>query len=335
MAMDRHDKEKEVASVFLSALYADVISSVHISQGSVLLLEAADDLVVGILDAVDILSLFVARAVVDDILPPAFLSRGRKVLPESSKGVQVIQTAERATFQLLIMQNLWRNAGGGSTHVTVEEVKKSEEGIVSSSQNFEGFGRLSEALDDLSLDIPSAKVLFFESLVPKAISGGWLNSSFLISSGENGDAKGEDTEKARHFKEDAATIIHENFHSDDISELIHSLEELAAPEFYPAFLKKLTTLAMDRKNGEKEMAFVLLSALHTEIFSSEDTVCGFVLLLETADDTALDVLDASNELALFLARAVIDDVLIPFNLEEICSKLPPNCSGAETVHMAR
>ncbi|KAI3934158.1 hypothetical protein MKW92_043150 [Papaver armeniacum] len=124
MAMDRHDKEKEVASVLLSALYADVISSVHISQGSVLLLEAADDLVLGILDAVDILALFVARAVVDDILPPAFLSRAKKVLPESSKGVQVIQTADRATFQLLIMQNLWRNAGGGSTHVTVEEVKK-------------------------------------------------------------------------------------------------------------------------------------------------------------------------------------------------------------------
>ncbi|KAI3934157.1 hypothetical protein MKW92_043149 [Papaver armeniacum] len=143
------------------------------------------------------------------------------------------------------------------------------------------------------------------------------------------------TEKVRHFKEEAITIIHENFHSDDIPELIHSLEELAAPEFYPVFLKKLITLAMDRKNREKEMASVLLSALHTEIFSSEDIVCGFVLLHETAEDTALDVLDASNELALFLARAVIDDVLIPLNLEEISSKLPPNCSGAETVHMAR
>ncbi|KAI3871445.1 hypothetical protein MKW92_039435 [Papaver armeniacum] len=182
-----------------------------------------------------------------------------------------------------------------------------EEGLVSSSQMVKGFGRLSEALDDLSLDIPSAKVLFFESLVPKAISGGWLNSSFLISFGENGDAKGEDTEKVKHFKEEAVTIIHENSHSDDMPELIHSLEELAAPEFYPVFLKKLITLAMDRINREKEMASVLVSALHTEIFSSVDTVCGFVLLLETAKDTALD---ASNELALFLAKAVIDDRLL-------------------------
>ncbi|KAI3953611.1 hypothetical protein MKW92_039868, partial [Papaver armeniacum] len=78
MAMDRYDKEKEMASVLMSALYADVISLVHISQGFVLLLEAADDLVVDILDAVDVLSLFVAKAVVDDILPPAFLSKAKK-----------------------------------------------------------------------------------------------------------------------------------------------------------------------------------------------------------------------------------------------------------------
>jgi len=83
------------------------------------------------------------------------------------------------------------------------------------------------------------------------------------------------------------------------------------------------------------MASVLLSALHIEIFSTEDIVNGFFMLLESAEDTALDILDASNELALFMARAVIDDVLAPLNLEEIGSKLQPNCSGSETVHMAR
>ncbi|KAI4374601.1 hypothetical protein MLD38_012580 [Melastoma candidum] len=92
---------------------------------------------------------------------------------------------------------------------------------------------------------------------------------------------------------------------------------------------------MDRKNREKEMASILLSALHIEIFSTEDIVKGFVMLLETAEDTALDILDASNELALFLARAVMDDVLVPLNLEEIGSNLPTNCSGSETVRMAR
>ncbi|KAL5991225.1 Peptide chain release factor 1, mitochondrial [Asimina triloba] len=393
MAMDRHDKEKEMTSVLLSALYADVISSDQISQGFLMLLESADDLALDILDAVDILALFIARAVVDDILPPAFLTRARKKLPESSKGLQVIQTAEKSYLSAPHHAEFVERRWGGSTHVTVEEVKRkiavllkeyvesgdtaeacrcirelgvsffhhevvkkaltlametnsaeplilkllkeaAEEGLISSSQMVKGFGRLSESLDDLSLDIPSAKSTF-QLLVPKAISEGWLDAGFLNSAGAAGEFQDDEDDKVRQYKEEAVTIIHEYFLSDDIPELIRSLEDLAAPEFNPIFLKKLITLAMDRKNREKEMASVLLSALHTEIFTTEDIVNGFVMLLESAEDTALDILDASNELALFLARAVIDDILVPLNLEEISSKLPPNCSGSETAHMAR
>ncbi|PPD82256.1 hypothetical protein GOBAR_DD20813 [Gossypium barbadense] len=367
IAMDRHDKEKEMASVLLSSLYADVISPNQIRDGFVMLLDAADDLAVDILDAVNILALFVARAVVDEILPPAFLTRAKKTLPESSKGYQVLQTAEKSYLSAPHHAELLERRWGGSIHVTVEEMKKkiadllreyvesgdtfeacrcirelgvsffhhevvkralvlameiqaaellmlkllkeaAEEGLISSSQMVKGFARLAESLDDLALDIPSAKTLF-QSIVPKAISEGWLDASFTKSSCEDGE--------------------------DDIPELIRSLEDLGLPEFNPIFLKKLVTLALDRKNREKEMASVLLSALHIEIFSTEDIVNGFVMLLESAEDTALDILDASTELALFLARAVIDDVLAPLNLDEIASKLSPNCSGSETIRMAR
>lgn len=393
MAMDRHDKEKEMASVLLSALYADVITSSQICQGFFILLESADDLEVDILDAVDILALFVARAVVDDILPPAFITKARKMLPESSKGFQVLQTAEKSYLSAPHHAELVERRWGGSTHLTVEEVKKkiaellreyvesgdtteacrcirqlgvsffhhevvkrglvlameistaeplitkllkeaAEEGLISSSQMVKGFARLAESLDDLALDIPSAKTSF-KLLVGNAISECWLDASFLKSSGEDGNVKNEDDDNLRRYKEEVVIIIHEYFLSDDIPELIRNLEDLGAPQFNPIFLKRLITLAMDRKNREKEMASVLLSALHIEIFSTEDIANGFVMLLESAEDTALDILDASNELALFLARAVIDDVLAPLNLEEIASRLPENCSGSETVRVAR
>lgn len=399
MAMDRHDKEKEMASVLLSALYSDVITPTHISQGFFMLLESADDLAVDILDAVDILALFVARAVVDDILPPAFLDRAKRTLSESSrgelsKGLQAIETAEKSYLSAPHHAELVERRWGGTTHITVEEVKRkisnllreyiesgdteeacrcirelgvpffhhevvkralvlgmetqtseqlilkllkeaSEEGLISSSQMVKGFSRLAETLDDLILDIPSAKATF-QSLVPKAISEGWLDPSFLNPAGVDGEYRSEADEKLARYKEEIVTIIHEYFLSDDIPELIRSLEDLAVPEYNPVFIKKLITLALDRKNREKEMASVLLSALRMEIFSADDVVDGFTMLLESAEDTALDILDASNELALFIARAVIDDVLVPLHLDEILSKLPSKtCSGSETVHTAR
>ncbi|XP_020676302.2 LOW QUALITY PROTEIN: programmed cell death protein 4-like [Dendrobium catenatum] len=373
MAMDRHAKEKEMASVLLSALYADVISASQISHGFIILLESAEDLAVDILDAVEVLALFVARAVVDDIIPPAFLNRAKKMLPENSKGLQVIETAEKSYLSAPHHAELVERKWGGSTHLTVDEVKKkisyllreyiesgdtaeacrcirelgvsffhhevvkravtlametpasqplifklleeaAEEGLISSSQMIKGFYRLAESLDDLTLDIPSAQAIF-QQLVPKAISQGWLDPSFKFPDADKDSSDVED-EKIKRFKEESVIIIHEYFLSDDIPELIRSLEDLAAPQYYPIFIKKLITIALDRKNREKEMASVLLSALAMDIFSIRRYIKIYIL---------------------FLARAVIDDVLAPLNLEqkEIKRKLLPNCSGSETVHSAR
>ncbi|MBA0644156.1 hypothetical protein Goklo_028360 [Gossypium klotzschianum] len=344
MAMDRHDKEKEMASVLLSSLYADVISPPQIRDGFVMLLESADDLAVDILDAVDILALFVSRAVVDEILPPAFITRAKKTLPESSKGYQVLQTAEKSYLSAPHHAELLERRWGGSTHVTVEEMKKKIADLlreyVESGDTFEACRCIRElgvsffhhevvkrALV-LAMEIQTAEP-FMLKLLKEAAEEGLISSSQMVKGFARED------KKLDRYKKEIVTIIHEYFLSDDIPELIRSLEDLGLPEYNPIFLKKLITLAMDRKNREKEMASVLLSALHIEIFSTEDIANGFVMLLESAEDTALDILDASNELALFLARAVIDDVLVPLNLEEITSKLPPNCSGSETVRMAR
>ncbi|MBA0639294.1 hypothetical protein Goklo_022337 [Gossypium klotzschianum] len=344
IAMDRHDKEKEMASVLLSSLYADVISPNQIRDGFVMLLDAADDLAVDILDAVNILALFVARAVVDEILPPAFLTRAKKTLPESSKGYQVLQTAEKSYLSAPHHAELLERRWGGSIHVTVEEMKKKIADLlreyVESGDTFEACRCIRElgvsffhhevvkrALV-LAMEIQAAELLMLK-LLKEAAEEGLISSSQMVK----GFAREE--KRLRRYKEEVVTIIHEYFLSDDIPELIRSLEDLGLPEFNPIFLKKLVTLALDRKNREKEMASVLLSALHIEIFSTEDIVNGFVMLLESAEDTALDILDASTELALFLARAVIDDVLAPLNLDEIASKLSPNCSGSETIRMAR
>ncbi|PKI58076.1 hypothetical protein CRG98_021569, partial [Punica granatum] len=95
MAMDRPDNEKEMAAVLLSALYSDIIEPQQLYKGFRKLLESADDLIVDTPDTVDVLSLFVARAVVDDILPPSFLTKQMAYLPKDSKGFEVLKKAEK------------------------------------------------------------------------------------------------------------------------------------------------------------------------------------------------------------------------------------------------
>ncbi|RXH88028.1 hypothetical protein DVH24_037673 [Malus domestica] len=93
--MDRHDKEKEMAAVLLSGLYADYIDPRQVYKGFCKLVESADDFIVDIPDTVDVLALFIARDVVDGILPPAFLKKQMNYLPKDSKGIKVLKRAEK------------------------------------------------------------------------------------------------------------------------------------------------------------------------------------------------------------------------------------------------
>lgn len=106
MAMDKHDKEKEMAALLLSSLYGDVISPSQVYKGFSKLVECVDDLAVDIPNVVDLLALFIARAIVDDILPPIFLTKQLTILPKDSKGIKVIKRTEKGylLYQSLIMQ---------------------------------------------------------------------------------------------------------------------------------------------------------------------------------------------------------------------------------------
>ncbi|KAK9121964.1 hypothetical protein Syun_019581 [Stephania yunnanensis] len=380
MAMDRCDKEKEMAAVLLSTLYSNVIDPPQVYKGFSKLVESTDDLVVDIPDAVDILAVFVARAVVDDILPPAFLNKQMESIPKESKGGEVITRADKvylsAPLHIEIVERKW----GGGKDKTVDDVKAkindllkeyvvsgdkaeafrcikdlkvpffhheivkrvlimameklksedmlldllketAEQGIINSSQMTKGFSRLIDGIDDLSLDILSAKEIL-RSYISKAASEGWLCASSLKPISLQQENRVEE-DAARQFKIQVHSIIQEYFLSGDILEVIEGLQlenKSCSPELNAIFVKKLITMAMDRKNREKEMASVLLSSL---CFSVDDFVHGFLMLIEAAADTALDIPTVVDDLAMFLARAVTDEVISPQHLEEIGSQ----CTG--------
>ncbi|KAF0912563.1 hypothetical protein E2562_015257 [Oryza meyeriana var. granulata] len=374
VAMDRHDREKEMAAVLLSSLYGDVIDRPQVYKGFGKLTESCDDLSVDTPDAVDILAVFVARAIVDDILPPAFLAKQLPCLPDGCKGAEVLHRAEKSYLSVPHHGEIILQRWGGSKSITVEEAKAkiadileeylaagdrgeacrcirglkipffhhdivkraltlamersgaaeglildllksaSDEGVINESQITKGFNRLIDSVDDLTLDVPNARRLL-KSMILKASSEGWLCASSLKPLGpEPKKAVVEDDAAVRQFKAKALSIIKEYFLTGDIIEVVSSLEaeNYACSSYNAIFVKKLITAAMDRKSREKEMASVLLSSL---CMPPEDVVSGFHLLIESAEDAALDNPAIVEDLTMFFARSVVDEVIAPSDLE--------------------
>ncbi|KAG2320970.1 hypothetical protein Bca52824_014183 [Brassica carinata] len=377
MAMDRNDKEKEMAAFLLSTLYADVIDPPEVYRGFNKLVASADDLSVDIPDAVDVLAVFVARAIVDDILPPAFLKKQMNLLPDDSKGVEVLKKAEKSYLAAPLHAEVVEKRWGGADNWTAEDVKGRinellkeyvmsgdkkeafrcikglkvpffhheivkralimamerqkaqvklldllkeavEVGLINTTQVTKGFSRIIDSIEDLSLDIPEARSVL-QSFISKAASEGWLCASSLktLSSGE----KLLENSSANVFKDKAKSIVREYFLSGDTSEVVHCLEtepSASSSQLRAIFVKYLITLAMDRKKREKEMACVLVCSLG---FPAKDVRSAFSMLIESADDTALDNPVVVEDLAMFLARAVVDEVLAPRDLEELGSSV--------------
>ena len=74
MSCDKGDRERELVSQLLSALYPDIFSSNTIGKGFERLFEIVGEIEKDCPAAKTIIATFLARAVVDEILPPSFLA---------------------------------------------------------------------------------------------------------------------------------------------------------------------------------------------------------------------------------------------------------------------
>lgn len=74
MSFDRKDLERERVSKLLSTGYPEIFSANTIGKGFERLFELIDDIEKDVPNSRDMLSTFLARAVVDEIIPPSFLA---------------------------------------------------------------------------------------------------------------------------------------------------------------------------------------------------------------------------------------------------------------------
>ncbi|KAG6970152.1 hypothetical protein JG688_00005010 [Phytophthora aleatoria] len=111
-------------------------------------------------------------------------------------------------------------------------------------------------------------------------------------------------------------ILEEYFTSGDADEVLSSLNDLDEPEFNYEVVKRAITMAMDKNDKERELASRLLSTLYLDGLTAGQVLMGFRRVLLLAGDLQIDIPTAKNMLAIFCARAVVDEILPPSFLED-------------------
>ncbi|KAL7685841.1 putative programmed cell death protein [Plasmopara halstedii] len=111
-------------------------------------------------------------------------------------------------------------------------------------------------------------------------------------------------------------VLEEYFISGDADEVLSSLNDLDEPEFNYEVVKRSITMAMDRNDKERELTSRLLSALYLDGLTAGQVLMGFRRVLLLAGDLQIDIPCAKNMLAIFCARAVVDEILPPSFLED-------------------
>jgi programmed cell death protein 4 len=119
LSMDKGPRERELTSRLLTCLHPTPLSMEGMEEGFEKLLDSLEDLSTDVPDATTMVASFLARAVVDEVLPPAFMSEQNNARP----GDPVIEKAvgllsrEHCTARL---ERIWGPGDGRP----VEELKK-------------------------------------------------------------------------------------------------------------------------------------------------------------------------------------------------------------------
>jgi len=113
------------------------------------------------------------------------------------------------------------------------------------------------------------------------------------------------------FKQRVKGILDEYFVGGVAEEVERALIEIDHPEFHHEFVKATISRALDLHDRERELASNLLPYLYPNVIKHNKIVEGFTTLLERIEDFKLDIPNAPEYLSMFLARAVVDDLLPP------------------------
>jgi len=158
-SLDKHDRERELASGLLPHVYPNVIKYAKVVEGFTVLLERIDDLRLDIPAAPEYLSMFLSRAVVDDLLPPAFLSADNADVELAKEALVKAKSMLQGKGAFKRITHVWGAAGDQS----VKKLKERTQAILDEYLVSNDITETDNALRELNI------ALFHWNFVKKAV----------------------------------------------------------------------------------------------------------------------------------------------------------------------
>lgn len=121
-AMSSKLRECELVSQFMSSTYGNLLDTDDIAKGFELLFESIDDLQLDVPKAKKILANFLARAVVDEVLPPSFLS-DKTVEKNGGDAVTHAKTLLSMKHGMARLEHVWGPGDGRSVDELKDTIK--------------------------------------------------------------------------------------------------------------------------------------------------------------------------------------------------------------------
>jgi len=121
-AMEKQAYEKELVSKLLCSVYNTVITPEKIAAGFQATLDYLDDITLDTPDAVDVLSKFLARAIIDEIVAPSFLSYAIAATPLAEQCIYLSHSLLNQPFRSERLAHIWGAGDLSSVKRLKEEV---------------------------------------------------------------------------------------------------------------------------------------------------------------------------------------------------------------------
>jgi len=121
-AMEKKAHERELVSKLLLAVYNVAVTPEKIVEGFQITLDVLDDVLLDTPDAVDILSKFLARAIVDEVVPPSFLNFAVAETPLAEKCIVLSHALVNQPFRSERLAHVWGAGALSSVKRLKEEV---------------------------------------------------------------------------------------------------------------------------------------------------------------------------------------------------------------------